>query len=246
MITEYKQVNGKVVASDDSVGLKIYDYQDNIDEVLKQENIVEDIDYSLKKLYSEKDWREKHTKGFLDYYFSDGSLLNVIYGISIIAMLTLGSSVPVIGESVIFKLAAIIYAFGVIPATNVFQYKKYKKANKLRLINLNEQIREFENKCIKELEKLSELRETKKQEDLSKNISSETIYINNGKIESISNIKNRKKIYEYYRGYCLKIKKFIAQHKLVAELEDEFSDDEIRSLMEMSDSANKTLQKTNK
>lgn len=238
MITEYKCVNGKVVAYDDNKGLKEYEYQDNIDEVLKQENTIEYIDNSLKELYSEKSWHEKHTKGFLDYYFSDGSLLNVIYGISIIAMLTLGSSVPVIGENLLFKIAAITYALGVIPATNVFQFKKYKKTNQLRLINLNEQIKEFESKLDMEKRKLMKLSKDQKTEDLSK-----TLHINNSKIEKISNIKFRKKLYEYYRDNCLKIKQLNKKQKLHAFLKDEFDYTEVRHLGQMSESGNKTYQK---
>ena len=44
MITEYKKVEDKVLAVDTEEGLKTYEYQDNIEEILKQENVIEELE----------------------------------------------------------------------------------------------------------------------------------------------------------------------------------------------------------
>lgn len=242
MITEYKYVNGKIVAIDDNVGLKEYEYQDNIDELLKQENIVEDIDNNLKRLYNLKKYLEKYKNNFIVFFADEGVVPSIAQFLVTMVMMILYTEVPALAGNIILKNVILAWIFAMIPTT-LFQFKKYKKANELRLINLDEQIKEFEEKLENEKQKLNELRENKRAENISKNTTNETLYIDNSKIENFSNIKNRKRLYEYYREYCFKIKRMSEKRELNVMLEDEFTPEEISGLNEMSESANKVLTK---
>lgn len=242
MITEYKYVNGKVVAIDDNAGLKEYEYQDNIDELLKQENIIEDIDNNLKGLYFQKKCLEKYNNDFTVFFANEGFIPAIVYFLVTMGMFVLYTGVPILSGNIILKNVILAWTLAIIPAT-LFQFKKHRKANELRLINLDAQIKEFEENLENEKQKLNELRENKKTKNISENTTDVTLYIDNSKIETLLNTKNSKRLYEYYRENCLKIKRMSENKELNVKLEDEFTPDEISRLNEMSESTNIVLTK---
>jgi len=54
MNNSYRYIDGKVAVVDDKQNINVYEYQDSIDELLKQENVVEEIQTTIEELKKKK------------------------------------------------------------------------------------------------------------------------------------------------------------------------------------------------
>ena len=111
----------------------------------------------------------------------------------------------------IFRITAMCFGISIIPAA-ILQIKKVNKSNKIRIANLEEQIDEFEEILDFENAKLDLLKDDKMNS--KKNINEETITIDNDKIDSLSRLRKRIELYNYYRIECINIKKLLQNGKL--------------------------------
>ena len=222
MINEYKYVNGKVVAIDDKTGLKEYDYQDNIDELLKQENIIEYISDSIKSLNIVKTYHDeikevheskKFYKNWPFIFDADyGSKIGIFYVLYVfcgftIMSLNLGANL----SSFIISTCRIIMQISLVALipTIIYQYKKFIKDNDIKLFSIDIQIQELERELQKEKKKLIELQEDKTKTDEDIRGINSVNYIDNDKNETINNVKRKNEFYEYYRDNCSNIRKMM-------------------------------------
>lgn len=247
MIDSYKYVNGKIVAYDEPNGIKEYDYQDNIHEILEQENVVEEISNITEQLYNERSYYRKHKKDFINMFFSEkyGEKNWAFFLLAVVVTVMSFAYVAEVGASPlvfnILRSLSGISIFLLVPGLT-HSYIKYKKDNEICLLNLEQQIREFEEKLKLEKEKLNKLKNDKITENYGKNITNAVVEINNKKIETISNITRRKQLYSFFREYLGNLKRYNNKEYLNHLYKNDFTDEDIEFVNEMNET-NKALSK---
>lgn len=165
MNKEYTSINDKVIVSDYDGNQKIVEYQDNIEEILIQENVIEEEEQIL------LDSKQKLEKNKLSIK-GDKLLLEMTIPLTVIFSLVVFHNLDIL------NLTGIIVAsfFGLISVGAFIAYKNDKnnlKNNKIKLRIIEEQIK-------KEKTKLKELKK-KKQKKLTKE--------KNGTINNVSNLE---------------------------------------------------------
>ena len=78
----------------------------------------------------------------------------------------------------------------------------------MRLLSIEQQIEEFEEKFQVELEKLNKLHGDKSKKNYDKNVTNVIVGINNKNIKEFSNITRKKQLYKFYRDYLGKFKRY--------------------------------------
>lgn len=234
MINEYQCVNGKIVALDDKKGLKVYDYQDNIDSLLKQENIIENISENIEQLKKEKEniLEEKNVDGLS--LITNPRYCGKAFICLIVAFLIVFGDICFGTNSWLLKIPALISALSFVP-TFCNQYKKYMKDIDLKSLNIDLQLNELKEVLEEENQKLKQL---KKDNTSSKIIDNESsISIDNSKIDTISKIENRKKIYQFYRDNLIEIQKASE----IKRIENAFPRNNFIELKEISENTKKLI-----
>lgn len=215
MNNSYRYINGKVAVVDDKQNINVYEYQDCIDELLKQENVVEEMETTIESLKKRKNYLEETKFSLSDKIFiiNEDSSIYALALLSCFIVATVISSFFLDASSLInlFKIAAISFGTTLLPAS-IFKVKRFNKANKIRIANLEEQIDEFEEILDFENAKLDLLKDDKM--NLKKNIDESTVIIDNDKIDSLSRLRKRIELYNYYRMKCIDIKKLLQSGKL--------------------------------
>jgi len=238
MLTEFQRFDDKVVALDDKKGLVNYLYQDNIEEILKQQNVVEEIDNTINKLNNEKDYIEVNKSNFdLMLFHKDYGEKGLVFIFIAVIIAFIGYLLGLGWWGKFIRLVSIPVMLTAFP-TIAFQYKKFKNDMELSLININEQIKEFTEKLAKEKDLLISLKNDMKANN--NDIKCEKNVIDNTKNNRLINIQKEKFLYETYRKWCYKFQK----NKESKLLEDsEISNDDLKIMKEMSDRAVKVLSK---
>lgn len=236
MITEYKKVKDKVLALDTEEGLKTYEYQDNIEKVLKQENVIEELEDYLYQIENEKDFIKKTKNSF------NWMLLGENYGVNAILLVLIASAVMGLGfcfeaQFHIFRALTGILLFSSIP-TLIVERKRYKRDMDLKSINIDEEIKNIQERLDKEKKVLIDLKKDKHVSNIDKQTEKTTI--DNNKNSKIIEIQKQKHLYEVYREWCKKIQK---KKNLDFLLDSETNNDDLENIREMSDRASKVLSK---
>jgi len=243
----YKYVYGKICVIDDKEGLLEYDYQDNIDEVLKQENVIEELNNTISRLKDKREFIDSIKNNFYYMFFYDEEygFVNILYLLMLAFVIGMGGEflTEMFGlevNSIVFSIGSIVSLVSMIPST-LINYKKFKNSNTLKLINIDEQLDEFEEKLGNEKQKLKELEKNKSVSNVDNIIKESKIYICNDTIKSLTELEKRKCLYSLYRENCLKIKRMIKKGNLDKKIDDILSDNDMLDLVEMSDNANNVL-----
>lgn len=245
----YKYENDKILVGDTKKKILEYEYRDNIDELLKQENIIEELSNTIVSLENKRKFIESIKDDFKYMVINDDN-----YGFTNILFLVMGAFCTVtlgmlpnrIGLEIspmIFKIGSVSFLLSIIP-TMCVQYKCFKRDNNLKIINMNQQIREFEDLLCNEKQKLLQLRRDKsvKREI---DIVESNMYIYNEEIDTLIALEERKKLYAFYRAYCGKIQKLNKNNQLNNMFNNtSFTENDISSICEMSKDANKMLVKS--
>lgn len=230
MITEYKKIYDKIIAHDDKKGIIKFEYQDNINEILNQKNVVEELENMICGLKNKKDFIEKYKDNFNMMIFDEN------YGIKGIALIFLAFIIVLfaymLGVGVwgnFFRIVSIPVLLSAFP-TIIFQYKKYKNDMELNLINVDEQIKEFEETLEKEKELLVTLKNNNSKNN--KDISNTKHIIDNTKNNKLINIQKQKHLYETYRKWCSKIQE---KKDLNFLIDSYINSEDLEIIKEMSD-----------
>lgn len=237
MITEFQRFDDKIIAYDDKNGLINYNYQDNVEEILKQKNVIEKIENILIELNNKKSCVNVNKNNFILMLFMEeyGMKAWAFYFCSVlIIFLASVISLGFIGN--VIRLIALTGMLTTFPAI-VYQYKKYKNDMELNLINIDEQIKEFEKKLEKEIDLLKTLMNNKtnnKEIDTSKKV------IDNAKNDKLLNIEKEKLLYETYRKWCYVFQKN-KEYKLLKN--GKVNNEDLIIMKEMSNRAVKALVK---
>lgn len=237
MKNEYKKIGNKIVCYDDILGLEEYEYQDNINEVLKQKNIIETIDNNIKKLNIEKENILELKEDFTS------TLLNKKNQISSIVILTIALLyTPLALINNLLFIPIILFLISMIPIMAIGQ-KNYKKHLDSLIQNINDEIKELNERNILEKETLKSLCENKTSKYIN-TVNPESIFINNSINPTIKEIQRKKIIYQYFRHNCEYIKFWKDNKKLYSLLNKlNFTEDEIHFIENLSEKYNKTLTK---
>ena len=237
MNNSYRYIDGKVAVVDDKQNINVYEYQDSIDELLKQENVVEEMETTIESLKKRKNYLEETKFSLSDKIFvvNEDSSIDVL---RLFIAATVISSFFLDAFSIInlFKIAAISFGTTLLPAS-IFKVKRFNKANKIRIANLEEQIDEFEEILEFENAKLDLLKDDKM--NLKTNIDESTVIIYNDKIDSLSRLRKRIELYNYYRMKCINIKKLLQNGKL----NDILPENDIEELNKISQHTDNVLTK---
>lgn len=238
MITEYKKVEDKVLAVDTEEGLKTYEYQDNIEEILKQENVIEELEDYLYQIENEKDFIKKTKNSF------NWMLLGENYGVNAILLVLIASAVMGLGFCFeahfhIFRALTGILLFSSIP-TLIVERKRYKRDMDLKSINIDEEIKKVQERLDKEKNILLTVKKDKNISNIDR--LSKKMIIDNNKNQKIIEIQKQKHLYEVYREWCKKIQK---RKNLDFLLDSETDNEDLDNIKEMSNRASKVLSKKN-
>lgn len=241
MKEEYKYIDSKVVAYDDKKGLQVYEYQDNIGELLNQENIIETINNILKELNNEKKGIKIDSNSFRDMLYTPqyGSNVRIMWSLAVLIVL-FGMLVKTV--AIPCAILGLISMISVIP-TALYQHKKYKKDMLTKTENLEQQISEFEKILIIEECKLNNLKNNKEKTN-EKNVNKESVEIDNTRNKTINIIENKKRLYKYFRENLNQIKKYKNKGLLRNILDSDYTDDDIEYIDSMYEK-NKVLKKHN-
>lgn len=249
MKESFKLVDGKIVAYDNNAGIMEYEYQDNIEEVLNQENVVEQLSNDIEELKIEENNIEKHKNSFRHLFFSEGFGDHVICCVMASALIMYIDMVFQFGVTpgmevidIICRAVSGVTLLSSVPL-GIHKYKKTKLGMKAKSENIKIQIKEFEEILEKELEKLITLKQTKTKSIPESKIGKDSKDIDNSKIEVISDITKKKQLYKFFREYILKIEKFNDKDILSAEYDATFSDEDVAYIEDMA-SKNSVLAKT--
>lgn len=231
MITEFQRFDDKIVAFDDKKGLITYNYQDNIEEILKQKNVIEEIENTLNKLNNKKNYIDENKDNFLLMLFMENYGLKALAFFFCSCLLIPLALVVSLGWLEFFlRVIGLLLIITTLPSL-VYQYKKYKNDMKLNLFNIDEEIKKFEKKLKNEVSLLKTLTNNKtnnKKTDSMKHI------IDNSKNNNLLEIQKEKYLYETYRKWCYKFSKN-KEDKLLKN--NEISAEDLKIMKEMSNRA---------
>lgn len=168
---------------------------------------------------------------------------NAQYGMNAVFLLLISALVLVTGlyfeaYFTFFRTFGGLLLFSTVP-TLILQNKKYKRDMKLKLINIEEEIKKFEEELEKDKKVLIDLKNNKNKNNIEK-ISKKNIIIDNTKNDRLINIEKQKHLYETYREWCDKILK---KRNLTFLIDSETNNEDLQSIKEMSDRAVKILSK---
>lgn len=247
MIEEYKYVNGKIIAMDDEEGLKEFDYQDNIDDVIKTKDEIEKIEFWLYQLKCEKTYLKTAKNVFYD---TRGLVIPIVLLVfsTLLSVFGIGFIAGEFGSGTISqnfgKICALLsgLVFLSIGPSILYENNKYKKARLLKLANIEEQIKEFKKVLEKEQRKLKELVEDKTRNH-ENSMDNKVVKINVDSLATIKKINNKRRLYEFFRENCDEIKRYNDKEFLKANFGEEFSEEDINTISDMFET-NKVLVKS--
>lgn len=201
MNREYIYVDGKAIIKDDEGNHTVNKYYDNLDEILKQENVIEFIENEIRIQEISMKRNNKNNKDKSNYYFPVIFLTFLILSIFSPVLFYLIENASLFSSiNVVFFL--ICFTFGTV--LEIFKYKKYKddlkkeQGFKSRLVLLKRQL-------VKEKDKLHKLKQQKTRNEIKEE--NKKIKINN--VEVLKEISKSLEHYynlgyhsqEYYQAY---------------------------------------------
>lgn len=216
MKQDYRIENEKIIVYDDIKGFLDYEYQNNIDKILIQENIVEKLNVDIYTKKMDKIQKESH---FKIRYNKKVRIIEIIVSTSILALFSFG----ILHN---FPLAAII--FTIIPSLlmngSSYLYDLIPMNNLKKEINADTlSIEELEKLLKKEEKVLDELKNNKEKTINNQNYSFDKKE-NNKRLEEIDNLK---KIYYTCGYYAKKLMKYQKKDILKDKLCDDFNNEEL-------------------
>ena len=247
----YKYVAGKIAAYDDEQGIIEYDYQDNIEDVLKQENVVEQISNDIEDLKEKEKCYEVKKESLISLFFTEGFGDNLLMCVGTSALIMFGNFFISRGFNplpetvdIFFKSLAGIALASSVPI-GIKGYKKAKMTMEAKLENIREQIAEFEEILKKAEAKKIAIKNNKTAIMPELLIDKSNKNIDNSKIEVISSIEKKKQLYNYFRTYISRIENLNTIENLNDEYDTEFTENDVQFIDDMA-SRNSVLSKNKK
>lgn len=235
----YKYVAGKVIAYDDKEGMVEYDYQDNIEDLLKQENVVEQIKNDIEELKEKEKKFDKEKDSFVHLFFSEGFFDRLLIcvgasGLSIFCNFLFLEGFDPLPEivNIFFRTVAGISLASGIPVS-IKGYKNAKINMYAKVENVREQIKEFEEILRKSEELKANLEKNKTKVIPEELIDKSSKNIDNSNLSTISLIEKKKQLYSFFRNYILKINDFNTIENLNDEYNLEFTEKDVRFIDDM-------------
>lgn len=198
MNTEYTYMDGKIYVMNSNGKVIEHKYHDRIDEILKQENIVEELENNINYLKQEKERFEYKKKDLLSLIFTNGNYFNCFTVSFLICVISSFAEIYTVTEfgkniiSIILHFTGLISGIALIP-TALIQIRKNKKLFNKNLNITKQQIDEFELELEAEKEKLTVLNNSKTNNNTKKNIAVE---IDNNENKTIQEIRRKIQFYE--------------------------------------------------
>ena len=237
MITEFQKFDDKIIAFDNKKGLITYNYQDNIEEILKQKNVIEEIENTLNKLNNKKNYIDENKDNFILMLFTENYGLKALtFFFCSCLLIPLALVVNLGWLELSLRLIGLLSIITTFPAL-AYQYKKYKNDMELNLFNINEEIKKFEKRLENEnslLKTLTNNITNSKKTDNTKHI------IDNSKNDKLLEIQKEKYLYDTYRKWCYEFSKN-KEKKLLKN--NEISAEDLKIMKEMSNRAKVLIKK---
>lgn len=245
MNKSYTYLNGKVIVIDDNDHQVLKEYQDNIDEVLKEENIVERMKNEIKFLNNKyDDLKNIKNKKFIPY--CTPFMIGAVYLFSFIFFNLMGHSDKIVesifGEMPMDTLVTnFIVCYMLIPTIglDLLGFKNFK--DKKKKLSATQIKLEFLNKQIKEEEKyLESLKENKSRENENKQFRNVTIGDDKAKLQAL---KNYLLMCEDLGNNFDKYSKYYEKGVLEDKLKRKFNSDDISNVKDYIEEHQKVMVK---
>lgn len=216
MIQDYKIKNGNILIYDDKKGFINCEYQDNIDEILIQENVIEKLIEDINKTKFDKIQDELH---FNNNYSKKSKLITAIFNssISLILSFLVFYSVPLF--ALILATLASIITNGVLFLADL--EPKIELKNKINASTV--EVEQLEKLLEKEQEKLNFLKNNKQK---SKLVNKPHTFKERNK-ERLEEIDNLKELYRMCGYYAKKLLRYQEKGILKDKVDKSYTDDDL-------------------
>lgn len=242
MNKEYTYIDGKVIVRDEKGKQKVVEYYDNLDDVLKQENLLENIQKRIIQLKIEKE-KLGANKKYKPFYCLLTALAGVFICLSLITVLChyniLITFDMVLMKNLCLGASGIMVLTGVLFDTvgHIFN-KRVKKRKKV----VNDELDILEKIEDAEKEKLEKLKNDKVKENEPTEF--KTTKLND--IESLNNLKSRLQLYYKINDNLKKYYDYLQQGKLDQELSNCYNETDIEIAKKIIEEKGPTLVKKEK
>ena len=240
----YTYIDGKVIISDEDGNHITNDYYDNLDQVLVQENIIDDIEFKMKRLGIESD---RYKRVEFDPILLKSIGVGLLVGPPLAIWMCTGTNPYTVHTDIsnnIFGSANLVLvttvAMGItflplaaLEAAN--EYHKYKVA-RMKLNGNESETKYLKNQLEIEKEKLEELKKDKTTNNEMKNFKLKEV----NDLKELNDLKEKVKLY-YELGYNeKKYLQYYKKDKLEKILPDEYNEEDIKLAKEYFKSKVKT------
>lgn len=228
MNKEYTYIDGKVIVEDENGNKKVREYNNKLDKILVQENVIEAMEDQILILEEESKYYEKINPkryipiilpvGLLTLAIAPSVILSLVEGINIFTT-TIDTVFGTINKAAVSTLAM---AVPTIPLVSIFElafYNQYRDSQQKEKA-VNSELEYLKKQIILEKEKLETLQKEKTNEETKKEF--KVVKVND--LQALQTLKNS--LYLYYDlGYNgEKYYKYYLQGKLDRKLDKYYND----------------------
>lgn len=222
---EYIVLNGKAVVDSDD-GMRLEEYSDNFEEILKQENLIEYLEKQIKCYESLASFAKKSKPNSLTFTIILGAVAPIamlfMFLLETITTGSLSAAFSLMVPECLFIWPSAVGVGGILDLISRFTFRKTGSC----LEGANATVEYLKEQMVKEKEKLESLKCEKKLVDEAEEPKAIKVDIS----KELSDLYKKRDFY-YNLGYYLrKYYKLYLEGELESRLESEFSEEEIKEI----------------